>query len=112
VLLDFTADICSVLFVLHGSHLFLPKYCALVPVVEGAGGVMTDWCGRKLTLQNHEESKGRVVACANRELHRQAVAILGQKWNKSSILTRSMSDVLLPMTVGICLGIALSRSRS
>ena len=36
-------------------------YSALVPVIEGAGGVMTDWDGRALTLA----SEGRVVAAGD-----------------------------------------------
>ncbi len=48
-------------------------YCALVPVVEGAGGVMTDWEGRALGL----DSDGRVVAAGTPALHGAALAILG-----------------------------------
>jgi inositol-phosphate phosphatase/L-galactose 1-phosphate phosphatase/histidinol-phosphatase len=40
-------------------------YMALVPVVAGAGGVMTDWRGRALGL----ESDGRVIAAATPALH-------------------------------------------
>lgn len=58
------------------ADLGLYDYCALVPILEGAGGVISDWNGRKLTLQNHETSKGRVLACSNLSLHRQAVEIL------------------------------------
>ena len=47
-------------------------YMALVPVVEGAGGVITDWQGRSLTL----ESDGRVIAAATRELHREMLEII------------------------------------
>jgi inositol-phosphate phosphatase / L-galactose 1-phosphate phosphatase / histidinol-phosphatase len=36
-------------------------YCALVPVIEGAGGVLTDWQGGALDLN----SDGRVVACGD-----------------------------------------------
>jgi inositol-phosphate phosphatase/L-galactose 1-phosphate phosphatase/histidinol-phosphatase len=36
-------------------------YCALVPVIEGAGGVLTDWDGRALDLG----SDGRVIAAGN-----------------------------------------------
>src|SRR5699024_4899803 len=36
-------------------------YLALVPVVENAGGVMTDWDGQPLDMQ----SDGRVIAAAN-----------------------------------------------
>ena len=47
-------------------------YMALIPVVEGAGGVITDWHGEPLTLR----SNGEVLAVANRELHRAALAEL------------------------------------
>jgi histidinol-phosphatase len=36
-------------------------FCALVPVIEGAGGVMTDWQGRALDLA----ADGKVVACGD-----------------------------------------------
>jgi inositol-phosphate phosphatase / L-galactose 1-phosphate phosphatase / histidinol-phosphatase len=48
---------------------FLP----VVPVVEGAGGVITDWEGRRLSLQ----SGGRVVAAASAEIHQSLLEILG-----------------------------------
>ena len=47
-------------------------YCALAPIVEGAGGVITDWRGKKLTLS----SSGQVLATANAALHQQALALL------------------------------------
>lgn len=47
-------------------------YMALVPVIEGAGGVITDWEGRPLTLG----SDGRVLASANPVLHDQALKFL------------------------------------
>ncbi len=47
-------------------------YLALAPVVEAAGGVMTDWSGAPLGLR----SDGRVVAAANPALHRAALAAL------------------------------------
>jgi inositol-phosphate phosphatase/L-galactose 1-phosphate phosphatase/histidinol-phosphatase len=47
-------------------------YCALVPVVEGAGGVITDWQGAALGL----ESGGQVVAAASAGLHDAARRIL------------------------------------
>ncbi|MBT9385305.1 histidinol-phosphatase [Pseudooceanicola sp. CBS1P-1] len=47
-------------------------YLALVPVVQGAGGVITDWTGQPLTL----ESDGRVIAAATPELHAEALAAL------------------------------------
>ena len=48
-------------------------YCAVVPVVEGAGGIMTDWRGKKLGLG----SDGRVVAAGDRACHAQTLALLG-----------------------------------
>ena len=47
-------------------------YLALVPVIEGAGGVITDWAGQALGLR----SDGRVVAAATAALHRQALSAL------------------------------------
>lgn len=47
-------------------------YLPLVPVIEGAGGVVTDWAGRPLGL----ESDGRVVAAASPALHRWALETL------------------------------------
>ncbi len=48
-------------------------YAALVPVVEGAGGIITDWAGEPLTLA----SDGRVVAAGDRAVHAQALERLG-----------------------------------
>jgi myo-inositol-1(or 4)-monophosphatase len=47
-------------------------YLSLVPVIEGAGGVVTDWDGGTLGLH----SDGRVVAAATAALHAQALAHL------------------------------------
>ncbi|MBF9233740.1 histidinol-phosphatase [Microvirga alba] len=47
-------------------------YLSLVPVIQGAGGVITDWSGQALGLN----SDGRVVAAATPALHREALAAL------------------------------------
>jgi inositol-phosphate phosphatase / L-galactose 1-phosphate phosphatase / histidinol-phosphatase len=47
-------------------------FMALVPVIQGAGGVMTDWAGGELTIA----SDGRVLACTGLELVREAVIAL------------------------------------
>jgi inositol-phosphate phosphatase/L-galactose 1-phosphate phosphatase/histidinol-phosphatase len=47
-------------------------YCALVPIITGAGGVVTDWQGRDLTIG----SDGRVIAAASAPLHKAALEIL------------------------------------
>jgi inositol-phosphate phosphatase/L-galactose 1-phosphate phosphatase/histidinol-phosphatase len=51
-------------------------YCALVPVVQGAGGRMSDWEGRPLSLASHAASKGRVLAAGDAALHQAALARL------------------------------------
>jgi inositol-phosphate phosphatase / L-galactose 1-phosphate phosphatase / histidinol-phosphatase len=43
-----------------------------VPLVEAAGGVITDWQGRPLGLA----STGEVLAAASPALHREALALL------------------------------------
>ena len=48
-------------------------YVALVPVVEGAGGAMSDWSGRPLGL----EGDGSVLAVGDPALHGQILEILG-----------------------------------
>ena len=47
-------------------------YMALVPVIEGAGGVITDWAGNPLGLH----SDGHVIAAASAELHQKALAVV------------------------------------
>ncbi|MFO1351585.1 MAG: histidinol-phosphatase [Gammaproteobacteria bacterium] len=47
-------------------------FMALVPVVEGAGGVISDWHGQPLGLQ----SEGHVLAAATTELHERALNVL------------------------------------
>ncbi|HEX6978740.1 MAG TPA: histidinol-phosphatase [Alphaproteobacteria bacterium] len=47
-------------------------YAALIPVIEGAGGVITDWEGRALDTKN----PARVLAAANAALHQQARDVL------------------------------------
>lgn len=54
------------------SGLKLYDLAALVPVVTGAGGFMTDWEGRP--LDSH--SDGRVIAAGDAAVHREALAKL------------------------------------
>lgn len=53
-------------------------YMAVVPVIEGAGGVVTDWRGGALTWRTGDplDSKGEVLACGDGAVHAQAVAEL------------------------------------
>jgi fructose-1,6-bisphosphatase/inositol monophosphatase family enzyme len=46
-------------------------YLPLVPVIEGAGGIVTDWQGNRLT----KSSGDRLVACGDKRLHEQAIKI-------------------------------------
>jgi inositol-phosphate phosphatase/L-galactose 1-phosphate phosphatase/histidinol-phosphatase len=48
-------------------------YLALVPVIEGAGGVITDWQGARLGLN----SDGRIIAAGDRRLHQATITRLG-----------------------------------
>jgi inositol-phosphate phosphatase/L-galactose 1-phosphate phosphatase/histidinol-phosphatase len=47
-------------------------FCAMVPIVEGAGGVATDWRGADLDLA----SDGRVLVAGDRAAHQAALALL------------------------------------
>ncbi len=40
-------------------------FCALAPVITGAGGIITDWSGKALTL----DAKGDVAAASNPAMH-------------------------------------------
>jgi len=48
-------------------------FMALIPVIEGAGGRVSDWRGEPL----RSDGDGRLVAAATEELWRQAVEVLG-----------------------------------
>lgn len=47
-------------------------YCALPAVIEGAGGIITDWSGKPLGLN----SDGSVIAASSKELHSKCLEIL------------------------------------
>ena len=56
------------------TQLKLYDYAALIPVIEGAGGVVTGWDG-KHPARDHD---GTILAAANPALHAAALAILRQ----------------------------------
>ncbi len=56
------------------SSLAHHDYCALIPVVEGAGGVISGWKGEPLG----DCARGRIIAAATPELHQAAVAQLNK----------------------------------
>lgn len=47
-------------------------FAAIAPVIAGAGGVMTDWAGKPLTL----DSAGDVLAAGDSALHTAALAVI------------------------------------
>jgi histidinol-phosphatase len=58
--------------VIESSH-HLHDFCALVPVLEGAGGIMTDWAGRSLGSGGGP----RVIAAGDGRVHAEALRLLG-----------------------------------
>ncbi|CAL1384912.1 unnamed protein product [Linum trigynum] len=54
-------------------------FLALIPVIEGAGGIITDWNGRDLSWKASQDSKApsfNVVAAGDRQIHQQALDAL------------------------------------
>ncbi len=49
-------------------------FCALISIIEGVGGIISDWAGNPLT----PASDGRVIACKNKLLHKEATRIISQ----------------------------------
>jgi histidinol phosphatase-like enzyme (inositol monophosphatase family) len=50
-------------------------FCALAPIIEGVGGIISDWQGQPLSLL----SDGTVLAAASTQLHTQALSLLNKK---------------------------------
>lgn len=48
-------------------------YAALIPVIEGAGGVITNWRGEVAGT----DTRGEILAAATSDLHREALGVLG-----------------------------------
>lgn len=59
------------LIIEYGNKIW--DWAALVPIIEGAGGLMLDWHGRPLTLQNKNES---VIAFGDPMLKESILALL------------------------------------
>ena len=78
-LVRFGADCYAYGLLAHGfidlvieSSLKPYDFSAMVPIVEGAGGIATDWQGRPLSLA----SDGRVLVAGDPNAHREALALL------------------------------------
>ncbi len=54
------------------DHLGIYDFIALVPVIEGAGGIITDWVGNPKTLHGDKT----VIAAGSTNIHRDIVALL------------------------------------
>ena len=54
------------------ADLDVHDFMALVPVIEGAGGIVTDWRGDAVT----PDSDGRIVAAGDRRVHEHALKLL------------------------------------
>ena len=70
--LAFAQVACGFVDVALETNVGVYDYCALVPVVENAGGVMTGWRGEPLTIE--PAKGGRIMASGNRVLHEAAMA--------------------------------------
>jgi inositol-phosphate phosphatase / L-galactose 1-phosphate phosphatase / histidinol-phosphatase len=53
------------------AGLALHDYAALTPIIEGAGGVVTDWNGQPL----NRNSSGEVLVTANEKLHKSVLSL-------------------------------------
>ncbi|MDJ0845361.1 inositol monophosphatase family protein [Crocosphaera sp.] len=53
------------------SDLKYYDFCALIPIIEGVGGIITDWTGN--TLNSHSTE---VLAASNPNLHQQALEVI------------------------------------
>lgn len=63
-------------------------YLALVPVVEGAGGMITDWRGERLRWTGTGGGGGgggEVVAAGDARVHAEALALLGWKGGEAGL---------------------------
>ncbi|MDH3377615.1 MAG: histidinol-phosphatase [Gammaproteobacteria bacterium] len=52
-------------------------FCALAPIVDGAGGAITDWQGDALTIHSGD----RFIAAGDPRIHRQALALIESTWH-------------------------------
>jgi histidinol phosphatase-like enzyme (inositol monophosphatase family) len=58
------------------AGLKLHDYAAIVPVLEAAGAVITDWNGDRLNLDSEKTVNGCVVTCGDKRIHAEAVKAL------------------------------------
>ncbi len=63
---------CGFVDIVIDTGLKVYDYAALLPIIENAGGIVTDWRGNDLKLQ----SDVQLVACANKKLHQEVLKII------------------------------------
>ena len=91
-------------------------FLALVPVVRGAGGFISDWNGNPLTLTS--QSSGRVIAAKNDKLYHQALDILSAPSVRAAASSKAMTpkrSIPLPIpalafAAGAAAAVVLSRA--
>ena len=54
------------------TGLKIHDFCALVPVIKGAGGIVTDWQGKEITIQ----SDGRLLVAGDARVHAQLLKLV------------------------------------
>ena len=74
------------------NDLKLYDFAALVPVIAGAGGLITDWHGKPLDMR----SDGSVLAAGDAALHRAALDVLAGTAGDKTIARRPTGSHPLP----------------
>jgi inositol-phosphate phosphatase / L-galactose 1-phosphate phosphatase / histidinol-phosphatase len=59
------------------GHMKLHDYAALIPIIEEAGGIITDWQGKPLPLNPTFDNR-QVIASGDEALHRRLCGVLAQ----------------------------------
>lgn len=54
------------------TGLTIHDYAPYVPIIEGAGGVISDWSGRPITI----DSRNQILAAGDKDRHAEALALL------------------------------------
>ena len=54
------------------SGLKTHDFCALIPIIKGAGGIVTDWQGKDITTK----SDGRLLVAGDERVHAEALKLL------------------------------------
>lgn len=70
-------------------------YAALVPVILGAGGVITDWKGESLNLL----SGGQILAAGDPRVHAEALSVLNERFPQKAEQLSASNDN--PQTPGV-----------